>query len=126
MADIIKLIKEQGERSIAELRELSGKLSEQLKHVISLIPEDTRQKSVEDFLNGIRESVLGVAPRKYKRKAKKASAPKRAKKAGKYVQNDIEAAAAQRAAAPRRAKKARKGAGRRGRKKKETALAAEE
>ena len=100
MADIIKLIKKQGERSIAELRELSGKLSEQLKHVISLIPEDTRQKSVEEFLNGIRESVLGKGPGRPRRKAKRTSAPKRAKKAG-------------------------KGTSRRGRKKKETAPAAE-
>ena len=80
MADIIKLIKKQSQRSIAALRELSGRLSEQLKHVISLIPENTRQKSVEDFLNGIRESVLGEAPRKYKRRAKKTAAPKQAKK----------------------------------------------
>ncbi|MDA8172309.1 MAG: hypothetical protein M0Z48_10855 [Nitrospiraceae bacterium] len=105
MADIIKLIKKQSQRSIAELRELSGKLAEQLKHVISLIPEDTRQKSVEDFLNGIRESVLGQAPRKYKRRAKRASAsaPKRPRKT-----------------------KAGKGAGRRGRKKKAATPAAEE
>ena len=102
MADIIKLIKKQGERSIAELRELSGKLSEQLKHVISLIPEDTRQKSVEDFLNGISESVLGKGPGRPRRKAKRAAA-----------------------SAPKRASKAGKGTGRRGRKKKETAPAAE-
>ena len=105
MADIIKLIKKQSAQRVAELRELSGKLSEQLGHLIHLIPEDTRQKSVEDFLNGIRESVLGETPRKYKRRAKKAavSAPKRAGKT-----------------------KAGKGAGRRGRKKKETAPATEE
>ena len=75
MADIIKLIKKQSEQRIAELRELSGKLSEQLKHVISLIPEDTRQKSVEEFLNGIRESVLGKGPGRPRRKAKRAAAP---------------------------------------------------
>ena len=100
MADIIKLIKKQSAQRVAELRELSGKLSEQLKNLINLIPENTRQKSVEDFLNGIRESVLGEAPRKYKRRAKRAAAsvPKRPRKT-----------------------KAGKGAGRRGRKKKETA-----
>ncbi len=105
MADIINQIKKQSKRSIAELRELSGRLSEQLKHVISLIPEDTRQKSVEDFLNGIRESVLGKGPGRPRRKAKReaASTPKRARKT-----------------------KAGKGAGRRGRKKKETAPATEE
>ena len=105
MADIIKLIKKQSAQRVAELSELSGRLSEQLKHLINLIPENTRQKSVEDFLNGIRESVLGEAPRKYTRRAKKASAsaPKRAKKA-----------------------KAGKGAGRRGRKKKETMPVTEE
>ena len=103
MADIIKLIKKQSAQRVVELRELSGKLSEQLKHLINLIPENTRQKSVEDFLNGIRESVLGEAPRKYTRRTKRASTPKRARKT-----------------------KAGKNAGRRGRKKKETAPAAEE
>ncbi len=80
MADIIKLIKKQSAQGISELRELSGRLSGQLRQLINLIPEDTRQKSVEDFLNGIRNSVLGEAPRKYTRRAKKAAAPKRAAK----------------------------------------------
>ena len=102
MADIIKLIKKQSKQRVAELHDLSGRLSEQLKHLINLIPENTRQKSVEDFLNGIRESVLGETPRrKAGRKAKRASAPKRARKTG-------------------------KGPGRRGRKKKETSPSAEE
>ena len=101
MADIIKLIKKQSKQRVAELHELSGRLSEQLKNLIHLIPEDTRQKSVEDFLNGIRESVLGKAPRKYKRRAKKT-------------------------AAPNQAKKTRKATGKRGRKKKAAVLAAEE
>ena len=101
MADIIKLIKKQSKQHIAELHELSGKLSEQLKHLIHLIPEDTRQKSVESFLNDIRESVLGKGPGRPRRKAKRVPAPKRTKKTG-------------------------NGAGRRGRKKKETAPKAEE
>ncbi|MDA8327304.1 MAG: hypothetical protein M0033_13990 [Nitrospiraceae bacterium] len=83
MADIIKLIKKQSEQRISELRELGAKLSEQLKHVINLIPENTRQKSVEDFLNDIRKNVLGEAPGRSPRRAKRVSAPKRGRKAAK-------------------------------------------
>ncbi len=42
MADIIKLIKKQSKQRVAELRELSSKLSGQLKNLIHLIPETTR------------------------------------------------------------------------------------
>ena len=83
MADIIKLIKKQSQQRISELRELSGRLSEQLKHLINLIPENTRQKSVEDFLDGIRTNVLvepGRKPAKRAKRAGKAPAPKRAAK----------------------------------------------
>ncbi|MDA8388044.1 MAG: hypothetical protein M0Z58_05190 [Nitrospiraceae bacterium] len=71
--DIVKMVKKESAKQIEELKELGGKLSEKLKNVINLIPEDTRQKSVEDFLHGIRESVFGKAPRKYKRRTKKIS-----------------------------------------------------
>ena len=66
--DILKTIKTQSAKQIEELKKLSGQLSGKLSDVIGLIPEDTRHKSVEDFLNGIRESVLGKAPRKTTRK----------------------------------------------------------
>ncbi|MDA8388567.1 MAG: hypothetical protein M0Z58_07910 [Nitrospiraceae bacterium] len=81
MSDIIALIKEQSEKRIAEVRTLSGKLSEQLKHLISLIPEGTRQKSVEALLNDIRKSVLGEAKRQAPKKARSSSRG-RVKKAG--------------------------------------------
>jgi hypothetical protein len=77
MADIMALIKKQSEKGVSELRDLSAKLSEQLKHLINFIPENTRQKSVEAFLNDIRTSVLGEAPRPSSRRAKKPSTPKR-------------------------------------------------
>jgi hypothetical protein len=81
MADIMALIKKQSEKGISELRDLSAKLSEQLKHLINFIPENTRQKSVEAFLNDIRRSVLGEVPRRSSRRAKKPSTPKRTVKA---------------------------------------------
>ncbi len=83
MADIIKLIKKQSAQGISELRELSGRLSGQLRQLINLIPEDTRQKSVEDFLNGIRNSVLGEPARRPAKRTKRARAPKRTAKTGK-------------------------------------------
>lgn len=76
--DILKTIKQQSAKQIEELKDLGGKLSGKLKDVIGLLPEDTRHKSIEDFLNGIRETVLGKAPRKYaKRATKKTGAKKR-------------------------------------------------
>jgi hypothetical protein len=84
MADLMALMKKQSEKGIAELRDLSAKLSEQLKHLINLIPENTRQKSIEAFLNDIRTSVLGEAPRPSKR-VKKPSTPKRTVKVGKVT-----------------------------------------
>lgn len=83
MADIIKLIKKQSEKSIAEIRVLSGKLSEQLKNVVNLIPENTRNKSVEEFLNDIRRGVLGESVQKASRRGRKPAAKKRTKKVGK-------------------------------------------
>ncbi|MDA8174568.1 MAG: hypothetical protein M0018_08260 [Nitrospiraceae bacterium] len=75
--DILQTIKKQSAKQIEELKELSGKLSGKLKDVIGLIPEDTRHKSIEEFLNSIREGVLGKAPRKYAKRAKKTAASKR-------------------------------------------------
>ena len=73
MSDIIELIKKQGEKRVSEIRELTGKLSEQLKHLISLIPEETRNKSLETFLNDIRTGVLGEkTPRQSAKGAKRA------------------------------------------------------
>ncbi len=81
MPDIIDLIKKQGEKRVADIRELTGKLSEQLKHLISLIPEETRNKSLENFLNDIRKGVLGEgAPLKGARKGRKPSAARRGRK----------------------------------------------
>jgi len=84
--DITKLIKDQSAKTVEELKVLSSKLSEQLRNVINLIPENTRQKSVEDFLNSIRESVFSESPktpkaqRKYTRRTKKATTPETAPK----------------------------------------------
>ena len=75
MADIIQLIKKQSQQRISELRVLSGRLSEELRHLINLIPENTRQKSVEDFLDGIRTSVLGEPAGRTGKRAKRTVAP---------------------------------------------------
>ena len=81
MSDIIELIKKQGEKRVSEIRELTGKLSEQLKHLISLIPEETRNKSLETFLNDIRTGVLGdKTSRQSAKRAKKTPAVKRGRK----------------------------------------------
>lgn len=83
MADLIKLIKKQSQKSIAEIRVLSGKLSEQLRNVIHLLPEDTRHKSIEAFLNDIRKGVLGEPAQKTARRGRKPSSQTRTKKVGK-------------------------------------------
>ena len=84
MSDIIELIKKQGEKRVSEIRELTGKLSEQLKHLISLIPEETRNKSLETFLNDIRTGVLGDKTSrqsaKRAKRAKKTPSVKRGRK----------------------------------------------
>jgi hypothetical protein len=85
MADMMALIKRQSEKGISELRDLSAKLSARLKHLINFIPENTRQKSVEAFLNDIRTSVLGEAPRRSSRRAKKPSTPRRTVRVSKVV-----------------------------------------
>ncbi|MDA8087304.1 MAG: hypothetical protein M0Z75_11450 [Nitrospiraceae bacterium] len=80
--NIIELIKKQGEKRVADIRELTGKLSEQLKHLISLIPEETRNKSLETFLNDIRKGVLGErTPRQGVKRGRKPAAAKRGRKA---------------------------------------------
>ncbi len=81
MPDIIDLIKKQGEKRVADIHELTGKLSEQLKHLISLIPEETRNKNLETFLNDIRKGVLGEgAPRRGPKRGRRPSAASRTKK----------------------------------------------
>ena len=86
MADIIELIKKQSEKTVSEIRELTGKLSEQLKHLIKMIPEETRSKSVESFLNDIRTGVLGEKkPRRSVKKTKGATASRRGRKPGKVA-----------------------------------------
>jgi hypothetical protein len=84
--DIVKLIKKQSQKQIAELHELTGMLSVRLKDLINLIPEKTRGKSVEAFLNDIRKGVFGAEGEKTKtprkRRRRRASSKKSIKKVG--------------------------------------------
>ncbi|MDA8089511.1 MAG: hypothetical protein M0Z61_04740 [Nitrospiraceae bacterium] len=117
MADFIDMIKKQSEKRIADVRELTGKLSEQLKHLIKMIPEETRNKSIETFLNDIRKGVLGekTVTRRAARKGRKPYA-RRGRKPGKAAS---EGAAVSAGRAAGRVKTAVK----RGRRKKETVTA---
>jgi hypothetical protein len=81
--DIITAIKKEAEKQIANLHDLTGKLSGQLKSLSHLVPEKTRKKTVEAFLDDIRKGVFGeAAPRK---RRKKAGAPRTARKTKKTV-----------------------------------------
>jgi hypothetical protein len=77
--DILKEIKKQSELKIKRLNELTGKLSEHLRFLISLLPESDRGIAIDKFLQNIKEKISSeiIMKKRGRPKGAKKTAPKK-------------------------------------------------